>query len=152
MTDPGALAARVQAAQRGLTQLVEASQREGAQAAQVRDGLGALAGRASSKDGGITVTVDSSGAMTGLELTGALTRFTPPQLAGEILACQRRAQADLAARAQERFGGNAFGERLAASLAERYPVPPEPQRAPQRAPQPEPEDDFGGSVFTRGGR
>ena len=94
-------------------------------------------------------------------------RFAPAELATEILSCVRKAQANLAGQARDRFGGTAFGERIAERFEQRYPVPPEPEerlmnvgkladepvRVPRRpAPVSEEDEGFGGSVFTRGAR
>lgn len=177
MTEPDDLAARAQKAQRGLQQLIESTRREGEEATQARLDFKAVSGRASSPDGGIKVVVDHSGGLTGLELTSAIGRFGPQQLAGEILTCVKKAQANLAGQARERLGGTIFGETIATGLAGRFPAPPEPAqpvpgremtlgqlhedataaaRQPVRQPRPTPEavedEGFGGSVFTRGDR
>ncbi|WP_328607419.1 YbaB/EbfC family nucleoid-associated protein [Amycolatopsis sp. NBC_00345] len=122
-------------AQDGLRTLIERSKQEGQQAGEVKSALTGLTGRAVSKDGGITVTVDSSGVPTALELSPAVGRLGPHQLAGEIMTCLRHAQAALAKTAEEQFRGNPLGERFAHGLAGRFPPPAaEPVTGPQEVP------------------
>lgn len=122
-------------AQDGLRTLIERSQQEGQRAGEVKSALSGLTGRAVSKDGGITVTVDSSGVPTALELSPAVGRLGPQQLAGEIMTCLRRAQAALAKTAEDQFRGNPLGERFAQGLAGRFPAPAaEPVTGPPEIP------------------
>jgi hypothetical protein len=48
------------------------------------------------RGGAIAVTVDSSGGLAGLRLSAAALKLAPDELAGEILACAKGAQAKLA--------------------------------------------------------
>jgi DNA-binding protein YbaB len=56
---------------------------------------------ASGARGAVTVEVDGSGGVTRLQLTSEINRFTPTQLAGEILSVLHRAQSLLEERADE---------------------------------------------------
>jgi hypothetical protein len=63
--------------------------------------IGALRVSASGARGAVTVEVDGSGGLSRLRLTQEIGRFTPSQLAEEIMAVLRRAQVLLEERADE---------------------------------------------------
>jgi hypothetical protein len=67
-----------------------------AQADQLRSTMESLRATNRVRSGSIAVTVDSSGGLAGLRLSAAALKLGPDELAGEILACAKGAQAKLA--------------------------------------------------------
>ena len=65
------------------------------------DRLAALSASATDEDGVVTVTVGSSGAVTGLRLDDRVQRLTGATLSAEILRTMRQAQAALAEQVAE---------------------------------------------------
>jgi DNA-binding protein YbaB len=86
----------------------------------------------SSADGGITVTVNSGGVLTGLRITDQVTEVAGAQIAEQVLATMRRAQARIAGRMDEVLGEAAaddpeLRQRVLAVYHDRFPEPdPEP--------------------------
>jgi hypothetical protein len=67
-----------------------------AQADRLRSAMASVQATHEVRDGAIAVTVDSSGSLAGLRLTAAAVQLGPEDLAAEILACAKGAQAKLA--------------------------------------------------------
>lgn len=109
-----------------------------------------------SNDGAVSVTVDSGGNVSALDLTDAALRKQPAQLSAEILGIMRSAQAQIATRMQEAMApvlgeDSATMNAIMGGYREKFPQPPEPDQAepPRRAPQPSDEDDFQGHNWAR---
>lgn len=66
------------------------------QADQLRDAMAQVSVVHTGVGGAVEVTVDSSGGLSGLNLTEAALKMTPGELARAILDCSRMAQAKLA--------------------------------------------------------
>ncbi len=102
-----------------------------------------------SSDGTVSVTVDSGGNVTSLDLTDAALRKQPAQLSTEILGTMRAAQSQIAARMQEAMtpilgGDSATMDAIMGGFREKFP-PAEPEdAAPRREPRPHDDDDFAG--------
>lgn len=81
-----------------------------------------------SRDGVVRVTVAANGSITELVLEEPRQPLSMPELAGQIMACVRRAQAripDLIAQAMsETVGQNESTELVLADARKRYPEPP----------------------------
>jgi hypothetical protein len=79
--------------------------------------------------GAIMVTVASSGIPTDLRLGDDVGRMKPDQLAAQIMACLRRAQARLADRVgavvTDTVGDGAAAEAIAGQYQHRFPPPPD---------------------------
>ncbi|SDG24108.1 Conserved DNA-binding protein YbaB [Lentzea fradiae] len=109
-----------------------------------------------SQDGAVSVTVDSGGNVTALDLTEAALRKQPAQLSAEILGLMRSAQAQIATRMREAMepvlgGDTATMGAIVGGLQEKFPPPPEPPapEPPRRGPQPTDDDDFQGHNWAR---
>jgi hypothetical protein len=103
-------------------------------AAALADRVASLTSSAEGAEGGIRVTVASSGILTALELDAAVPQ-TGPALAAEILRAMRRAQAGLAARVAEAVdetvgADTETGKAVLDSFAQRFPVETDPPAAP----------------------
>lgn len=103
LADPDEAEARLDEWVQGVYRRLDAAQRLSAE-------VEALRVSASGARGAVTVEVDGSGGVTGLRLTSGIERFTPAQLATEILAVLHRAQVVLAQRTDEVVAGS-VGER-----------------------------------------
>lgn len=80
----------------------DGGQRAGrARGAALAERVSTLSASAASPDRTVRVTVDSWGAVVGLELTDGVRHLTPVQLSEEILLVMRRAQTGLAGRVTE---------------------------------------------------
>ena len=109
-------------------------------AADLADRVATLTASASGDDGGIRVTVASSGVLTGLELDDRVRRLRGRELAGEILWTMRRAQAGLTRRVAEAVdetvgAGTETGKAVLESFAQRFPVAPDPAPVMPTPPQ-----------------
>lgn len=76
-----------------------------AQADQLRSTMESVQATHEVLDGAVVVTVDSAGGLAGLRLAPAALRLAPEELAEEILACAKGAQAKLADRVGEAMAG-----------------------------------------------
>lgn len=65
---------------------------------------------ATSPDGAVRVTVDSRGVLTDLAFTDKIREIRPPELAGQVMACLRRAQQQLAPKVREAMQATVGGE------------------------------------------
>lgn len=107
-----------------------------------------------SGDGSVSVTVDSGGNVTALDLTDAALRKQPAQLSAEILGIMRSAQAQIATRMQEAMtpvlgDDSATMNAIMGGIQEKFPQPPQETEQPHRAPQPPNDDDFQGHNWAR---
>jgi hypothetical protein len=85
--------------------------------------VAALIGRASSADGSIRVTVNSSGQLETLDLDDRATDLRGDELSHHIVAVIRMARSDLAARVTTEVGsGTATGRAAIRSFARRFPA------------------------------
>jgi hypothetical protein len=115
-----------------------------AAAAALADRVAALRASASGADGAISVTVASSGNVTGLELDERSLGLGAPGLAIEILRTIRRAQSALADRVADAVeatvgAGTETGKAVLDGFTQRFPLQPEEAVAPvmpARAPFP----------------
>jgi DNA-binding protein YbaB len=92
-----------------------------------------VTGQARSKDGSVTVTVDSTGVPTALSFTQAALRLTPDQLAQATLATIQTAATQARARAEQSFAQ--VRESSAAVFAKAGAANPELQADALRTPQ-----------------
>lgn len=128
--------------------------------------------------GDVTVTVDSNGGLTNLQLSEQTRGMEPPAVAAAVMSTLRRAQAKLRDRVtaliHESVGEDIAGENIAATYARRFPDPPEdeqdadaaqeelaigrleddqpqaePPRRPQRPRRDDGDDDFGAGGILR---
>ncbi|ACU38076.1 YbaB/EbfC family nucleoid-associated protein [Actinosynnema pretiosum subsp. pretiosum] len=126
---------------RGWDQQIQNSLRQADQLTQVARELSVTR---RSPDGAVTVTVDSGGNVTALDLGEAALRKRAPELSAEIMSTMRAAQAQLAARMQEAvapiLGGDSTAtEAIVGGLKEKFPEPPpEPPAGQQPPPHPGP--------------
>jgi DNA-binding protein YbaB len=88
-TDPNEL-------QRRLSQWTQGFAEKAKQFHAMRTQVEQVAVTESSRDGAVRVTVDSRGMLTDLALTDRISEMSPPELAGQVMACLRRAQQQLA--------------------------------------------------------
>ncbi|MEJ2579624.1 MAG: YbaB/EbfC family nucleoid-associated protein [Kineosporiaceae bacterium] len=95
--DPEDAAARVTAWADGVQRRVSDAQRVAAE-------VEALRVTATGIRGAVTVEVDGAGRLSGLRFTAAADQFTLVQLATEVMAVHRRAQALLVQRTEELYG------------------------------------------------
>lgn len=79
----------------GFAQLAADAERRAQRFAELQDRMTALTATASGAGGRVSVTVDSSGVPTAIELTPAVRGMDSRVLSTEILACMRRAQGKL---------------------------------------------------------
>ncbi|KUL28790.1 YbaB/EbfC family nucleoid-associated protein [Actinoplanes awajinensis] len=92
--------------------------------------VAALTGSADGRGGAIRVTVGSSGQVTSLELDDRVHELSGPELAREIMAVMRRAQAVLSAEVTEQVRATVgtdseTGRAVIGSFDTRFPVPDE---------------------------
>jgi hypothetical protein len=76
-----------------------------AQADRLRSAMESVQATNEVRDGAIAVTVDSSGGLAGLRLSAAALKLAPDELADEILACAKGAQASLVAKMSQAVSG-----------------------------------------------
>ncbi|HEU4348745.1 MAG TPA: YbaB/EbfC family nucleoid-associated protein [Actinoplanes sp.] len=105
------------------------------EAAALSDRIAALTGSATDAEGAIRVTVNSSGILTGLELSDDLRRLTGADLSAQIMRAYRRAQAgviDQVTKAVDDTVGadSESGRAVLESLAQRFPADPGEPGAP----------------------
>ncbi|MDT4993107.1 MAG: hypothetical protein QOH97_2999 [Actinoplanes sp.] len=117
-------------------------------AADLADRVATLAASATGGDGGIRVTIASSGVLTGLELDDRVHHLPGAELAGEILRTIRRAQSCLAERVavavEETVGADTeTGKAVLDSFARRFPAVPDDEPGRPVMPSP-PQLTFGG--------
>lgn len=99
-------------------------------AAALADRVAALAASAAGRDGAIRVTVNSSGAVTALELEDRARERPAADLATDILGTIRRAQAGLVEQAreavEETVGADSdTGQAVLDGFVQRFPAPPD---------------------------
>jgi hypothetical protein len=124
----------------------QVSGRAGATAA-LADRVAQLSASAVGADRAIRVTVGSSGAVTGLELDDRVQRMTGAELAAEILAVMRRAQAGLADRVAEAVdetvgSDTETGRAVLDSFSQRFPAEPDESPTTPVMPSPPPFPTF----------
>jgi hypothetical protein len=112
-------------------------------AAELADRVATLTASAEGDEGGIRVTVASSGILTGLELNDSVQRLPGKDLSMEILRVMRRAQAGLAGRVAaavtETVGVDTeTGKAVLDSFAQRFPAESEPLAPVMPSPPPFP--------------
>lgn len=96
-------------------------------AAALADRVAGLTASATGADGAVTVTVASSGNMTGLALAEGVQRLGGAELAAQIMRVMRRAQAGLCDRVAEAVdetvgADTETGRAVLASFAQRFPA------------------------------
>lgn len=94
-----------------------------------------LSATATSADGAVRVTVDSQGIPTELTVTDQGRGASPAQLSAQLMACLRKAQAQLSDQVQELVhdtipGDDPDGERVVGSYRDRFPGEPESEPEP----------------------
>ena len=113
-------------------------------AAALADRVAGLTSSATGEDGAITVTVASSGNLTGLQLEDRVQRLSGADLSAGILRVMRRAQAGLGDRVavavDETVGAESeTGRAVLNSFAQRFPAEPdEPEKPVMPSPPPFP--------------
>ncbi|WP_431952843.1 YbaB/EbfC family nucleoid-associated protein [Nocardia lijiangensis] len=100
----------------------------------------AVSASASSAGGRVSVTVDSTGVPTAIDLSSGARSMEPAALSAEILSCMRKAQVKLRAEVADvvhaTVGNDSAGASIIAALDERFPDP-EPEAASEYTlPQP----------------
>lgn len=102
---------------------------------QVTEKINAATVTERSADGGVTVTVTSSGRVVGLQLDESVRELTPGGIASKVLQCVQRAQSriadQVAAATQSVLGDHPLGQDIVADYRSRFPAvepPPEPVR------------------------
>jgi len=103
---------------------------QAARAAQLSSRVAALTGKAESNDGSIRVTVGSSGQVEKLELDDRVQRLRGEELANQIMAVIRKAQARLSAQVAEEVQATVgadteTGQAVIHSFDSRFPQQPE---------------------------
>lgn len=125
---------------------------------QMSTAVSAVSASDSTPDGMVRVTVNSSGAISGLELSDQIRTHSGADVAGQIMACVQRAQSKLAAQVAQAMQATIGDEQstidtVVSGYEQRFPEPVEQQRtAPeqryQRIGEIEDDDwDGGGSVL-----
>ena len=104
-------------------------------AAALADRVAGLTASATGADGAVTVTVASSGNVTGLALADSVQRLGGAALAAQIMSVMRRAQAGLCDRVAEAVdetvgAGTETGRAVLANFARRFPAETGEARAP----------------------
>ncbi|WP_177328844.1 YbaB/EbfC family nucleoid-associated protein [Amycolatopsis australiensis] len=118
-------------------------------AAEAKARLQHLSATATSPDGAVTVTVNTSGALQELSFGPRADELPRTRLAEAVLAAARRAQID-AAQQLTSVMAPVIGDDSAAMsfLREQIPAPESPAGEPRR--KPPSDDDFGGPILRRG--
>jgi hypothetical protein len=106
-------------------------------ARELSDRVAVLSASASGADGAVTVTVSGSGVVTDLRLTDRVQRWSPTEIAEEILTVMRRAQGLLAGKvadaARQTVGTDTeTGRAVIASFERRFPEQPPDDGGPER--------------------
>lgn len=125
---------------------------------QMSTAVSAVSASDSTPDGMVRVTVNSAGAVSGLELSDQIRTHSGADVAGQIMACVQRAQSKLAAQVAEAMQATIGDEQstidtVVSGYQQRFPEPVEQQRtAPEqryhRIGEIEDDDwDGGGSVL-----
>lgn len=114
---------------------------------ELQERMAVVSASASSSDGRVSVTVDSTGVPTAIDLGPGVRSIDPAALSAEILSCMRKAQLKLRAEVADvvraTVGNDSAGESIIAALDERFPdpepadeyIPPQPTYAPPTAAQ-----------------
>lgn len=118
----------VDAAQEWLDSWVSQVDAQARRTVELSRRVAALTGSAQGRDGAIRVTVGSSGQIEALELDDRVHELSGPQLAREIVAVMRRAQAALSAQVAEQVretvgADSEAGRAVIHSFDARFPVP-----------------------------
>jgi DNA-binding protein YbaB len=122
----GELGGDLDAADRWIDDWESTIQRRAAQAKALSERAAGMTATARSTDGVVEVTVDSSGAVTRLQLSERIRSRPAHETSDEILAVMRAAQAQLArqmAEAADEVGAGDIGRTIAASYADRFTPP-----------------------------
>lgn len=114
-----------------LRQLAAQAEQRTQQFAQVRDQIQGITVTEQSTSGAVRVTVQSSGVLTDLTLTDAISRMRPDQVAADVMRCIRKAQSRIADRVTTVVGENVpsddpAAQRIVEGFREQFP-PPEPE-------------------------
>ena len=122
-------------AAREMQRLAERMQERSRRFTELHTQMSALSVTETSADGAVRVSVDGNGLPTELTLTERSRGVEPERLSTELMACLRRAQAQLRARVEaatrEAVGDDEAGAAIVAQYAERFPdaePPPPPGR------------------------
>jgi hypothetical protein len=118
----------VDAAEQWLDSWVSQVDAQAQQAVELSRRVAELVGSAEGRDGAIRVTVGSSGQVEALKLDDRVHELSGPQLAREILAVMRRAQAVLSAEVVEQVratvgADSEAGRAVIGSFDARFPAP-----------------------------
>ncbi|MEU0878218.1 YbaB/EbfC family nucleoid-associated protein [Lentzea sp. NPDC005914] len=104
-----------------------------------------------SKDGMVTVSIDSSGNVTDLRITDRVRELSGAEVAAEVLLTMRRAQAKLPEKLAEVMAATigddpGTAETIVGNYRAKFPEPPSDEPAPPARPPspPRDDDDFGG--------
>jgi hypothetical protein len=106
-------------------------------AAQLSSRVAALSAKAESSDGSIKVTVGATGQIERLSLDDRVQRFSGEELARQILAVMRKAQASLSTLVTAEVAATVgvdteTGRAVIGSFETRFPQPPEDDREGER--------------------
>ena len=139
MTTGAPLFGDLESTRERLREMARQAELRSQQFARVRDDIQALTVTEQSARGAVRATVQASGALSDLRMTDEVSRMRPNQIAAEVLACIRRAQARLADRVRDVVtenvpGDDPAGRRIVDQYRAQFPEPePEPQPAPAGA-------------------
>ena len=120
-----------------LRELAAHAEQRTQQFAQVRDQIEGITVTEQSTSGAVRVTVQSSGVLTDLTLTDAISRMRPDQVAAEVMGCIRKAQSRIADRVTTVVDENVPSDdpaarRIVEGFREQFPAPdPEPDPVTQ---------------------
>lgn len=111
----------------------------------------------SSKDGLVTVTIDSSGNVTDLRITDRVREMSGTEVAAEVLLTMRRAQAKLPEKLAEVMAATIGDDgttvdTIVGNYRAKFPEPPSDEPTPPARPPSPPsgDDDFGGESVMSG--
>ncbi|WP_290058637.1 YbaB/EbfC family nucleoid-associated protein [Amycolatopsis solani] len=102
--------------------------------------LSALSATATSGDGAVSLSVNTDGVLTRLQLTDAVSGMSPAEIADAVLRTYVSAQRESAKRTGQLLAPLGSGGYLMDRLRWRVQFEPAPPAAPPAAPQPEPDD------------
>ncbi|KJK42684.1 hypothetical protein UK23_36120 [Lentzea aerocolonigenes] len=135
----------------GVDQWVAQARAKAERYQEMRAQAGQLSVTESSKDGLVTVSIDSSGNVTDLRITDRVRELSGAEVAAEVLLTMRRAQAKLPEKLAEVMAttiGDDPGtaETIVGNYRAKFPEPPSDEPTPPaRPPSPRTDDDdFGG--------
>ena len=132
----------------GVDQWVAQARAKAERYQEMRAQAGHVSVTESSKDGMVTVSIDSSGNVTDLRITDRVRELSGAEVAAEVLLTMRRAQARLPEKLAEVMAATigddpGTAETIVGNYRAKFPEPPSDEPAKPPSP-PRDDDDFGG--------